>query len=133
MRGEAAPFGQQLWCFLAMLEKFSFYFWTKMESSVVSFSDCLFLPDHSHNLISLCKLRQNGPHVNFGQSLSIFVNGKASISFEEHANLYVLKGRFNRRFVSTASKMNSCSNKVENTIYITSSVYLSFTQTKFWA
>ena len=59
----------------------------------VTFSDCLFLPDHSHNLISVSKLRQNGAHVNFGQSLSIFVNGRATIPFEEHANLYVLKGK----------------------------------------
>ena len=59
----------------------------------VTFSDCLFLPDHSQNLISLSKLRQNGAEVNFGQSLSIFVNERATIPFEEHANLYVLKGK----------------------------------------
>ena len=59
----------------------------------VTFSDCLFLPDHSHNLISVSKLRQNGAQVNFGQSLSIFVNERATILFEEHANLYVLKGK----------------------------------------
>ena len=59
----------------------------------VTFSDCLFLPDHSHNLISLSKLRQNGAQVNFGQSLSICVNGRATIPFEEHANLYILKGK----------------------------------------
>ena len=29
--------------------------------------------------------------MNFGQSLSIFVNGRATIPFEEHANLYLLK------------------------------------------
>ena len=58
----------------------------------VTFSDCVFLPDHSHNLISDSKLRQNGIQVNFGQSRSTFVNGRATIPFEEHANLYVLKG-----------------------------------------
>ena len=41
-----------------------------------TFSDCLFLPDHSHNLISVSKVRQNGANVNFGQPLSVFVNGK---------------------------------------------------------
>ena len=59
----------------------------------MTFSDCLFLPDHSHNLISVSKLRQNGAQVNFGKSLSIFVNERATILFEEHANLYVLKGK----------------------------------------
>ena len=59
----------------------------------VTVSDCLFLPDHSHNLISVSKLRQNGAQVNFGKSLSIFVNERATIPFEEHANLYVLKGK----------------------------------------
>ena len=59
----------------------------------VTFSDCLFLPDHSHNLISVSKLRRNGAQVNFGKSLSIFVNERATIPFEEHANLYVLKGK----------------------------------------
>ena len=59
----------------------------------MTFSDCLFLPDHSHNLISVSKLRQNGAQVNFGKSLSIFVNERATIPFEEHANLYVLKGK----------------------------------------
>ena len=38
----------------------------------VTFTDCLFFPDHSHNLISVSKLRQNGAQVNFGQSLSNF-------------------------------------------------------------
>ena len=28
--------------------------------------------------------------MNVGQSLSIFVNGKATIPFEEHANYYVI-------------------------------------------
>ena len=60
----------------------------------VTFSDCLFLPDHSHNLISVSKLRKNGAQVNVGQSLRIFVKGRATIPFEEHANLYVLKGIF---------------------------------------
>ena len=32
----------------------------------VTFSDCLSLPDHSHNLISVSKLKQNGTQVNFG-------------------------------------------------------------------
>ena len=59
----------------------------------MTFSDCLFLHDHSHNLITVSKLRQNGAQVNFGQSLSIFVNGRATIPFEEHANLHVLKGK----------------------------------------
>ena len=59
----------------------------------VTISDCLFLLDHSHNLISVSKLRQNRAQVKFGQSLSIFVNGRATIPFEEPANLYVLKGR----------------------------------------
>ena len=59
----------------------------------VTFSDCLFLPDHSHNMISVSKMRQNGARVNFGKSLSIFVNERATIPFEEHANLYVLKGK----------------------------------------
>ena len=57
----------------------------------MTFSDCLFLRDHSHNLISERKLRQNRAQVNFGQSLSIFVKGRATIPFEEHANLSVLK------------------------------------------
>ena len=60
----------------------------------VTFSDIfdrLLLPDHSHTLISVSKLRQNGARMNFGQSRSIFVNGKVTIPFEEHANLYVLK------------------------------------------
>ena len=59
----------------------------------MTLSDCLFLPDHSHNLISVSKLRQNGAQMNFGQSLSIFVNERANILFEEHANLHVLKGK----------------------------------------
>ena len=59
----------------------------------MTFSDCLFLPNHSHNLISISKLRQNVAQVNFGQPLSIFINAKATIPFEEHANLYVLKGK----------------------------------------
>ena len=59
----------------------------------MTFSDCLFLPDHSHNLISVSKLRQKGAQVNFEQSLSISVNGRATIAFDEHANLYVLKGK----------------------------------------
>ena len=59
----------------------------------VTFSDCLFLPDHSHNLISVSKLTQNGAQVNFGKSLSIFVKERATILFEEHANLHVLKGK----------------------------------------
>ena len=59
----------------------------------VTFSDCLFLADHSHNLFSVSKVRQNGAQVNFGQSLSTFVKGNATIPFEEHANLYVLKGK----------------------------------------
>ena len=49
----------------------------------VTFSDCLCLPDHSHNLISVSKLRQNRAQVNFGKSLSIFVNERATIPFEE--------------------------------------------------
>ena len=57
----------------------------------VTYSDFLFLPDHSHDLISVSKLRKNGAQVNFGQSLN--VNGGATIPFEEHANLYVLKGK----------------------------------------
>ena len=59
----------------------------------VTISDSLFLPGHSHNLISVSKLRQNGARVNFGQPLSIFVNGRATIPFEVHANLYVFKGK----------------------------------------
>ena len=71
----------------------------------MTFSDCLFLPDHSHNLISVSKLRQNGAQVNFGKSLSIFVNERATIPFEEHANLYVLleKTRPKRRSGIVAS------------------------------
>ena len=59
----------------------------------MTFSDCLFLPDHSHYLISVSKLKQNGAQVNFEQSLSNFVKGRATVPFEEHANLYVLKGK----------------------------------------
>ena len=59
----------------------------------VTCSDFLFLPDHSHTLIRVSKLKQNGAQVIFGQSLSILVDGKATIPFEEHANLYVLKGK----------------------------------------
>ena len=57
----------------------------------LTFSDSLSLPDQSHNLIS--KLRQNGAQVNFGISRSIFVKGRATILFEEHVNLYALKGK----------------------------------------
>ena len=57
------------------------------------FPTACFLPDHSHNLISVSKLRQSEAQVNFGQSLTIFVNRKATIPFEGHANLYVLKGK----------------------------------------
>ena len=53
----------------------------------VTFSDCLLLPDHSYNLISVSKLRQNGAQVNFGQCLTIFDNGEATVPFEEPANL----------------------------------------------
>ena len=31
--------------------------------------------------------------MNFGQSLTFFVNGRATIPFEEHADLYVFKGK----------------------------------------
>ena len=64
----------------------------------LTFSDCFFLPDYSHNLIKDSQLRQNGAQMNFWQSLfaransSIFVQGRATIPLEEHANLYVLKG-----------------------------------------
>ena len=44
----------------------------------VTLSDCLFLPDHFHNLISVSKLRHNRAQVNFEQSLRSFVNGKAT-------------------------------------------------------
>ena len=52
-----------------------------------------FLPDHSHNIISVSKLTQSGAQVDSGQSLSIFVNrdGFATIPLKEHDNLYVLK------------------------------------------
>ena len=72
--------------------KVSFTFGQR-RSNVVTISDCLFLPDHSHNLISVSKLRQNGAQVNLVKSQSIFVNGRATIPFEEHANLYVMKGK----------------------------------------
>ena len=58
----------------------------------VTFSDCRFRPDHSHVLIIVNKLRRNGAEVNFGVSLSIFVNGRGTIPIEEHAKLNVLKG-----------------------------------------
>ena len=38
-------------------------------------------------------MRKSGAHVNFGQSLSHFVNKKGTIPFEKHANFYVLKGK----------------------------------------
>ena len=63
-----------------VLEKFLFYVWTK---NVVTFSDCLFLPDHSHNLISVSEIRQNGAQLNFGQSLSSFVKRKTTFPFKE--------------------------------------------------
>ena len=44
----------------------------------VTFSECLFLPDHSHYVISVGKLKQNAAQVNFGQSLSILVNRNAT-------------------------------------------------------
>ena len=62
----------------------------------VTFPECLFLPGHSCNLISVNKLRQNKAQVNFGhfgQSLSIFVKGKTIIPFKEHGKVYVRKGK----------------------------------------
>ena len=52
-------------------------------------------PDHSYNIISVSKLTQSGAQVDFGQSLSIFVNhdGIATIPFEQYDNRYVLKGK----------------------------------------
>ena len=47
----------------------------------VTFSDSLLLPDHYHNLISVSKFGQNGAQANFGQSLSNFVNERATIRF----------------------------------------------------
>ena len=59
----------------------------------MTFSDRLFLPDKSHTVISVSKFRQNEAQVNFGPSLSIFLNGRATNPFEEHANFYILKGK----------------------------------------
>ena len=76
------------WDFLLrVLEKFLLRLDKDGIERCVTFSDCLFLSDHSHNLISVSSLRRNGAQMNFGQSLGIFVNRKATIPFEEQANL----------------------------------------------
>ena len=60
-------------------------------SHVLNLSDCLYVPDHSRNLLSVSALGQKGAKVVFDDTCELRCSDKISFPFVERNGLYVTK------------------------------------------
>ena len=59
-------------------------------SHVWSLSNCLYVPEHSRNLLSVSALTQNGAKVVFDDLCELRCSDKVSFPFERKTGLYVI-------------------------------------------
>ena len=60
-------------------------------SHVLNLSDCLYVPDHSRNLLSVSALGQKGAKVVFDDTCELRCSDKVSFPFVQRNGLYVTK------------------------------------------
>ena len=67
------------------------FFYKRGVSHVLNLSDCLYVPDHSRNLLSVSALGQKGAKVAFDDICELCCSDKVSSSFVQRNGLYVNK------------------------------------------
>ena len=79
---------------------------TEGKEHFVIFSDCLFLPDHAQNLISVSKLSQKGVKDEFGKESKMVAPNGRTFPIIKNENLCLLKAKF-LEFCGTSGNTNS--------------------------